>query len=72
MAKKFSIEEAFAQLDEILGRLESSDVSLNESMDLYKKGVKLLDRCNQTLDQTEKEMIILQKGEDHDDKGQDS
>ena len=34
--------------------------------DLYKKGVKLLDQCNQTLDKTEKEIIILQEGEKDD------
>lgn len=64
MAKtKFSIEEAFHELEEILSHLEEPELSLAESMNLYKKGVKLLDKCNQTLDKTEKEIIVLQEGQ---------
>ena len=61
---KFSIEKAFEELDEILSRLEDPDLSLSDSMDYYKKGVKLLDKCGQTLDKTEKEIIVLQEGKD--------
>ncbi|CVI69770.1 MAG TPA: exodeoxyribonuclease VII small subunit [Candidatus Anaerobutyricum stercoris] len=65
MAKtKFSIEKAFEELDEILNRLEDPELSLSDSMDYYKKGVKLLDKCGQTLDKTEKEIIVLQEGKD--------
>lgn len=64
MAKtKFSIEEAFQELDQILQELESPELSLSDSMNLYKKGVRLLDKCNQTLDKTEKEIIVLQEGQ---------
>ena len=64
MAKtKFSIEEAFDQLENIIQQLSEEDVSLSASMDLYKKGVKLLDKCSQTLDKTQKEIIILQEGQ---------
>ena len=64
MAKtKFSIEEAFQDLDQILQEIESPEHSLSDSMNLYKKGVRLLDKCNQTLDKTEKEIIVLQEGQ---------
>ena len=64
MAKtKFSIEEAFQELDQILKEMESPELSLSDSMNLYKKGVRLLDKCNQTLDKTEKEIIVLQEGQ---------
>ena len=64
MAKsKFSIEEAFQELDQILQEMESPELSLSDSMNLYKKGVRLLDKCNQTLDKTEKEIIVLQEGQ---------
>lgn len=67
MAKaKFSIEKAFEELDEILSRLEDPDLSLSDSMEYYKKGVKLLDKCGQALDKTEKEIIVLQEGKDGD------
>ena len=62
MAKtKFSIEDAFEQLEDIIGQLSSEEVSLSDSMALYQKGVKILDKCSQTLDKTEKEIIILQE-----------
>ena len=61
MAKtKFSIEGAFEQLEDIIEQLSSEEISLSDSMDLYKKGVKILDKCSQTLDKTQKEIIILQ------------
>ena len=64
MAKtRFSIEEAFEELDQIVKELESSELNLSDSMNLYKKGVRLLDKCSQTLDKTEKEIIVLQEGQ---------
>ena len=64
MAKtKFSIEGAFEQLEDIIEQLSSEEISLSDSMDLYKKGVKILDKCSQTLDKTQKEIIILQAGQ---------
>ena len=64
MAKtKFSIEGAFEQLEDIIEQLSSEEISLSDSMDLYKKGVKILDKCSQTLDNTQKEIIILQEGQ---------
>ena len=55
MAKtKFSIEGAFEQLEDIIEQLSSEEISLSDSMDLYKKGVKILDKCSQTLDKTQK------------------
>ena len=64
MAKtKFSIEGAFEQLEDIIEQLSSEEISLSDSMDLYKKGVKILDKCSQTLDKTPKERIILQEGQ---------
>lgn len=60
---KFSIEGAFEQLEDIIEQLSSEEISLSDSMDLYKKGVKILDKCSQTLDKTQKEIIILQEGQ---------
>lgn len=56
------MEEAFQELDEIIKALEQPEVKLADSMSLYKKGVKLLEKCHSTLYKTEKEIIILQEG----------
>ena len=61
--------EAFEQLENIIEQLSAEEVSLSDSMNLYKKGVKLLDKCSQTLDKTQKEIIILQEGQNDIHKG---
>lgn len=60
MAKReLSIEKAFEELDKIISKLESEDTKLKDSIELYGKGVKLLDECQGTLEQVEKQMIML-------------
>ncbi len=65
MAKKkeaFKLEEAFEQLEEIVGKLESEEVSLRDSITLYSDGVKLLAQCKEELSGIEKEMIVIEEG----------
>ena len=59
MEKKVTVEEAFEELSEIVEKMDSADVSLEESMELYKQGIKLLEHCGRKLDDIEKEMIVL-------------
>ena len=42
-------EEAFERLEEIVAKLESGDVALEESLDLYTEGMTLVKFCNQKL-----------------------
>lgn len=56
---KVTVEEAFVQLTEIVEQMENPKVTLEESMDYYRKGMDLLNQCKDTLDQIEKEMITL-------------
>lgn len=39
-------EEAFERLEEIVAKLESGDVALEESLDLYTEGMTLVKFCN--------------------------
>ncbi len=55
----FIIEEAFERLAEINTMLESSDISLKDSMALYAEGVKLVSACKSSLEGAEKEIQIL-------------
>jgi exodeoxyribonuclease VII small subunit len=57
--EELTVEEAFDQLSEIVSKMDAPEVSLEESMQLYKQGVLLLDRCGRRLNQIEKELIIL-------------
>lgn len=47
---ELSYEAAREQLVEIVARLESGGASLAESMELWERGEKLADRCQQWLD----------------------
>lgn len=59
--KKFTVEGAFEELDEIVAQLEQEDTSLNDALDLYTKGVKLVKKCQDSLDMVEKELLILEE-----------
>ncbi len=62
--KEFNLEEAFLALDEIVMRLEQEDISLEESFAEYQKGMELLKKCNEAIDQVEKKVLVLnEKGE---------
>lgn len=64
--KKESLEEMFAALDQTVGRMETEDLSLEDSFAMYRRGMDLLKKCNDTIDQVEKKMLVLdEKGEAH-------
>ena len=54
-----SLEEAFAQLDEMLAKLAGREVPLEESFAVYAEGTKLLQYCSEKLDRVEKKMLVL-------------
>lgn len=59
ISEDISIEEAFGRLAEISEALESPDISLKDSLKLYKEGVGLISRCKENLEGVEKEIQIL-------------
>lgn len=63
---KKTIEQTFAELDEIMEKLESAETSLEESFACYEAGMKLVKACGEKIDKVEKQMIILQGGSEYD------
>ena len=64
--KKENLEEMFDRLDQVIGTLEGEDVSLEEAFGLYDQGMKLIRRCNQTINEVEKKILVLdENGEKH-------
>ena len=59
-----SLEELFAELDEILKAMESAETTLDESFALYEAGLKKLKLCNEKLDLIEKKMLILSQDQE--------
>ncbi|NDJ85458.1 MAG: exodeoxyribonuclease VII small subunit [Chloroflexi bacterium] len=48
-----SFEAAYTQLEDIVQKLESGGLSLDQSLDLYEKGQKLSAHCAKLLDNAE-------------------
>ena len=53
------LEEAFEQLNQIVDKLESPELSLEESFQSYERGMRLLKQCNDTIDRVEKKVQVL-------------
>ena len=62
MAKTF--EQSIAELEEIVEQLENGDVTLDESLGLFEKGIKLSKSWQKMLDTAEKKVSILMTNDD--------
>ncbi len=60
-AKKPDFEYSLARLEEIVGKLESANLSLDEAMKLFEEGVQLSRDCQKYLGQAEGKVEILLK-----------
>ena len=56
-----TIEESFEALEEIITKLESSDISLDESFSLYKNGMEELKLANEKIEKTKKAVMAISK-----------
>lgn len=64
--KEMRLEEAFAQMEELLGQLGDPDVSLEDSFALYQKGMALMKQMSAQIDRVEKQMLqIDEEGQIH-------
>jgi exodeoxyribonuclease VII small subunit len=57
-----SFEQALEELEGIVQRLEQEEVSLEESIELYQKGVKLSKKCSEILEKAELKIKEVQSG----------
>ena len=60
--KKF--EEALEELEKVVERLESGELSLEDSLAVFEDGVRLVKFCNQKLTEVEKKIELLVKEKD--------
>jgi exodeoxyribonuclease VII small subunit len=61
---ELKFEEAIADLEHVVEQLESGDLSLEDSLAAFEKGVGLVRYCNQTLSEVEKKVELLVKDKD--------
>ena len=59
--KELSFEECLKQLEEVVAKLESKDISLDDAVKYYQKGLELSKRCYDIFNQTQE--IIVKKVE---------
>lgn len=57
--RTLSLEEAFAQIEEVISRLETEDITLEQSFAEYNRGMALLAQCNETIDRVEKKVLKI-------------
>lgn len=60
---KMSFEKALKQLEEIVNKLESGDLGLEDSLELFEEGIKLSRFCSKKLELAEKKIEMLTKDE---------
>ena len=60
--KKVSFEQALEELNNIVSRLESGEAGLEESLELFKSGIELTEKCNKLLDDAEQKIKVIENG----------
>lgn len=63
MEEKASFEENMKKLEEIAVELEKGDLDLDSSVIKFEEGMKLSKQCSQMLENAEKKITMLIKGE---------
>ena len=57
--KKPDFENALAELEGLVSKLESGDLSLDQSLACFKRGVELTRHCQSVLDEAQKTVELL-------------
>ena len=63
MAKKIDLEKTLQELENIVETLEDGELSLEQSLKHFEKGVKLSRECQAALKDAEQKVQILTNGE---------
>ena len=58
--KALSFEQALAELEKIVARMESGDLSLEQSLATHKRGLELARFCQQKLEAAQQQVKVLE------------
>ena len=58
------LSELMDELDELIEKMDDPSITLEESFDMYRKGVMKLKSCREKIEGIEKEIQILEEGEE--------
>ena len=59
MSEKYDFESALKELEEIAARLEGGELSLEESIALFEKGIRLSGECRATLENARQKILTI-------------
>jgi exodeoxyribonuclease VII small subunit len=59
-----SYEDSLDELKAIIGKLEGGNLSLEESLDLFQEGTRLITSCHKKLNEVQKRVEILVEASD--------
>jgi exodeoxyribonuclease VII small subunit len=62
-SQKMTFETVLKELEDIADKLESGELGLDESINEFEKGIKLANYCRLKLEEAERKIEILQRGE---------
>ena len=61
-----TFEEAMSELEEVVAKLEKGELSLDDSINVFQKGIELSKFCSKKLDEVEKKISLLIEDENGD------
>ena len=57
-------EDALAEIDAIVEKLESGEIVLDDSLEMFQRGMQLIDFCSKKLNDVEEKLKVLLEGTD--------
>jgi exodeoxyribonuclease VII small subunit len=57
--KAFQLEQSLQELEGLVQQMESGDLSLEESLKSFEKGIKITRSCQQALDSAQRKVQVL-------------
>ena len=67
MEQQLTMEQNFEEIEQIIEQLEAKDVSLEDSCQLYQKGMEHIRQCNELMNQVEKKVQMLNSNGEFED-----
>ena len=64
--QKPDFEQALSELEKVVSKLESGELSLDQSLECFKRGVELTRHCQSVLDQAQQTVELLTQVESTD------
>ncbi|MEE9403326.1 MAG: exodeoxyribonuclease VII small subunit [Algisphaera sp.] len=61
--KALSFEDSVEQLEQLIDRIETGEIGLEDALKHYEDGTKLISHCRKILDSAEKKIADLTQGE---------